>query len=66
MPGCCWTGPGPDDPAHGVLHVIVLQTPAGRGRPGDVAGEEEENHVEIRPEPLVHPAGKKMGLEVSW
>ena len=55
MPGGGWTGPGPCDPAQGGLHVIVLQTPPGRGRSGDVAGEEEENHVEVCSESLVHP-----------
>ena len=45
----------PCDPTERVLHIVILLHPLGGGSTGQVAGEEEENHVEIIPEPLVHP-----------
>ena len=53
MPGGGRAGASPGYPAQRVLPR--LQGPPGGGCPGDVAGEEEEDHVEIGSEPLVHP-----------
>ena len=49
------TGPRPGDPGERVLHVVILHGPSTGGCSGDVPGQEEEDHVEIVSEPLVHP-----------
>ena len=48
-------GPRPGDPGERVLHVVILHGPPTGGSSGDVPGQEEEDHVEIVSEPLVHP-----------